>query len=166
MYRVLSTSRNVRLLLERNDILALAGVNVISPRHPDEAVMLAAREDVDAVVIGHSVDADTRKAIIADLRRVRPALPYLLRVCSAGNEGRAVGRCFFGCKAKDQSRFAVPTDLTTSIDWSETRKISLALWWGSFFFSMFRDIHHFPWLTLGYACFVAILVICYALLIR
>ena len=72
MYRVLSTSRNVQLLLERNNVLALAGFNVISPRRPDESVTLAASEDVDAVVIGHSVDADTRKAIIADLRRVCP----------------------------------------------------------------------------------------------
>ncbi len=34
--------------------------------------MLASHEDVDAVVIGHSVDADTRKTLITELRRVRP----------------------------------------------------------------------------------------------
>ncbi|HUI84580.1 MAG TPA: hypothetical protein VL240_10165 [Candidatus Binatia bacterium] len=60
------------MLLERNDILAMAGFKVISPRHPDEAVMLAATEDVDAVVIGHSVDPDTRTEIITGLRSTCP----------------------------------------------------------------------------------------------
>lgn len=72
MYRILSISRNVRLLLERNDILAMAGFSVISPKHPEEASRLAAQERVDALVIGHSVDAELRKSIIDDLRRECP----------------------------------------------------------------------------------------------
>jgi hypothetical protein len=72
MYRVLSTSRNVRLLLERNSILALAGFSVVSPKRPEEAPLLASQESVDAVVIGHSVDSTTRKNIITDLRRLCP----------------------------------------------------------------------------------------------
>ena|ERR1700751_2665144 len=72
MYRVLSISRNVRLLLERNSILALAGFSVVSPKQPEDAPLLASQEAVDAVVIGHSVDSATRKNIIADLRRLCP----------------------------------------------------------------------------------------------
>ncbi len=72
MYRVLSISRNVRLLLSRNDVLAMAGFSVISPKHPEEAPLLASQEDVDAVVIGHSVDCDLRRNLIAELRRICP----------------------------------------------------------------------------------------------
>jgi hypothetical protein len=72
MYRILSTSRNVRLLLERNSILAVAGFSVISPRYPEQTPLLAAQEQVDAVIIGHSVDPFVRKSIIRDLRRVCP----------------------------------------------------------------------------------------------
>jgi len=72
MYRVLSTSRNVRLLLSRNNVLALAGFSVISPKHPEQSAILAAQENVDAVVIGHSIDAELRKSIIAELRVACP----------------------------------------------------------------------------------------------
>ncbi len=72
MYRILSISENVRLLLARNDILAVAGFSVISPKHPEQAVMLAAREQVDGVVIGHSVESRVRAWLIRDLRRVCP----------------------------------------------------------------------------------------------
>jgi DNA-binding NtrC family response regulator len=72
MYRVLSISRNVRLLLTRNDILALAGFSVISPKHAEEAAALAAQEQVDAVIIGHSLDVRLRQSLIADIRRLRP----------------------------------------------------------------------------------------------
>jgi len=72
MYRVLTTSRNVRQLLERNDLLAMAGLSVISPKNPEQAPALAAQEEVDAVIIGHSVDRSVRKAIIEELRNVSP----------------------------------------------------------------------------------------------
>lgn len=72
MYRILSTSRNVRLLLERNSVLAMAGFSVISPRYPEQTPLLAAQQQVDAVVIGHSVDPFVRKSIIRDLRQISP----------------------------------------------------------------------------------------------
>lgn len=72
MYRVLSTSRNVSLLLSRNGSLAMAGFSVISPKRPEDAPQLASNERVDAVVIGHSVDAPTRKKLISELRGVCP----------------------------------------------------------------------------------------------
>jgi hypothetical protein len=72
MYRILSTSRNVRLLLNRNSVLAMAGFSVISPRYPEQAPLLAAQEQVDAVIIGHSIDPFVRKSIIRDLRRICP----------------------------------------------------------------------------------------------
>ena len=68
MYRILSVSRNVSLLLERNDVLAMAGFSVISPRYPEQTPALAMSEKVDAVVIGHSVDANLRRTVIAELR--------------------------------------------------------------------------------------------------
>jgi len=60
------------LLLERNNIFALAGFTVISSRAPEQGPMLAAQQDVDAVIIGHSVRPHTRKTLIMDLRRVCP----------------------------------------------------------------------------------------------
>jgi len=72
MYRVLSTSRNVGLLLSRNSVLAMAGFSVISPRYPEETPALAAQEEVDAVVIGHSVDAALRSSLISELRQISP----------------------------------------------------------------------------------------------
>jgi hypothetical protein len=72
MYRVLSISRNVHLLLSRNNILALAGFSVVSPKEPEQAPILAAQQLVDAVVIGHSVDESLRKNLITELRRVCP----------------------------------------------------------------------------------------------
>lgn len=75
MYRILSISNNVRLLLSRNDILAMAGFSVISPRHPEQAPLLAGQERVDAVVIGHSVGEAERKPLIKQLRVVCPGCP-------------------------------------------------------------------------------------------
>ena len=72
MYRVLSISRNVRLLLSRNHVLALAGFSVMSPREPEQAAALAAQQAVDAVIIGHSIMGRQRKSIIHDVRRVCP----------------------------------------------------------------------------------------------
>src|SRR5215472_3336979 len=72
MYRILSISRNVRLLLARNDLLALAGFSVISPIHPEQCAILAAREQVDALVIGHSVEPNLRRSVIKELRSLSP----------------------------------------------------------------------------------------------
>jgi hypothetical protein len=72
MYRVVSVSCNVSSLLSRNSILAIAGFTVVSPRYPDQTPALAAQEQVDAVVIAHSVDAHVRRRIIGELRRILP----------------------------------------------------------------------------------------------
>ena len=68
MFRIITVSRNVALLLERNDVLAMAGFNVISPRYPEQAPTLAEQEQPDAVVIGHSVEPMVRRWLIRELR--------------------------------------------------------------------------------------------------
>jgi hypothetical protein len=72
MYTILSTSRNTRLLLARNDTLALAGFRVVSPRTPEEAPYLALEKKVDAVLIGHSIEQNDRRILIEALRRTAP----------------------------------------------------------------------------------------------
>ena len=72
MYKILSVSRNTRLLLQRNDTLALAGFRVISPRTPEQAPYLAYEQGVDAVIIGHSVEPHIRQTIIHMLRQLCP----------------------------------------------------------------------------------------------
>lgn len=87
MYRVLSISRNVRLLLYRNHVLALAGFSVISPKEPTQAVVLASQQQVDAVVIGHSVEPPQRRTIIADIRRSCPKCLVGFVYAAPHNEG-------------------------------------------------------------------------------
>jgi CheY-like chemotaxis protein len=77
MPRILSISRNPRLLALRNDALALAGYAVAAPREPDEAIVLASQQSFDAVVVGHSVEHETRETLIRSLRDLRPDFPIL-----------------------------------------------------------------------------------------
>jgi hypothetical protein len=72
VFKILSVSRNTRRLIERNDILALSGFRVVSPRTPEEAPFLAVQQNVDAVVIGHSVEGARRTAIVEAIRRLCP----------------------------------------------------------------------------------------------
>ena len=72
MFKILTVSRDTRLLLKRNDTLALAGSRVISPRTPEQAPYLAYEQNVDAVIIGHSVEPHMRQTIIEMLRRLCP----------------------------------------------------------------------------------------------
>jgi hypothetical protein len=72
MYNVLTLSRNTRLLMTRNDTLALAGFRVISPRIPEEAPFLAQQQKVDAVIIGHSVEPEVRAPVIEAVRQICP----------------------------------------------------------------------------------------------
>jgi hypothetical protein len=72
MYKILSVSRNTRLLLERNNTLALAGFCVVSPRTPEQAPFLAFEQRVDAVIIGHSVEQEMRETIIEMVRKLCP----------------------------------------------------------------------------------------------
>jgi DNA-binding response OmpR family regulator len=77
MPRILSISRNPRLLALRNDALALAGYKVASPREPNEAVLLLSQERFDAVVVGHSVEPEIRRILIRAVRNLRPNIPIV-----------------------------------------------------------------------------------------
>ncbi len=77
MPRILSISRNPRLLAVRNDALALAGYSVACPRQPNEAILLVAKENFDGVVIGHSVEPEIRRALIPAIRNLQPHVPIL-----------------------------------------------------------------------------------------
>jgi hypothetical protein len=52
--------------------MAMAGFSIISPKLPEQAPKLIAKQKVDAVVIGHSVPVLLRKALIIELRRRCP----------------------------------------------------------------------------------------------
>ncbi len=69
MARILSVSQKTRLRITRDDTLGAAGFTVISPRTPEEAPLLVRQQPVDAVVIGHSVEAEERERIIPAIRR-------------------------------------------------------------------------------------------------
>ncbi len=75
MYRILSVSLDARLLFARNNALAGAGFHVISPTTPLRAPKLAVEQEVDAVVLGHSVTPKTRHAIIRRMRELDPCCP-------------------------------------------------------------------------------------------
>ncbi len=72
MFKILSVSRRTRLLIERNESLALSGFRVVSPRMPEEAPFLAVQQNVDAVVIGHSVAPAQRTVLLQAIRGVSP----------------------------------------------------------------------------------------------
>lgn len=61
--RLLSVSRDTPLLIGRNDMLAIAGYSVSSPREPLDAILLLQHDDYLAVLIGHSVLYDEALAI-------------------------------------------------------------------------------------------------------
>ena len=61
--RLLSVSRDTPLLIGRNDMLAIAGYSVSSPREPLDAILLLQHDDFLAVLIGHSVLPDEALAI-------------------------------------------------------------------------------------------------------
>lgn len=67
--RILSISSSIGLLLTRNDLLAVAGYSVASPRRPEEAPTLFAAERFDAVLIGDSVTPRVRKQLIEHFRK-------------------------------------------------------------------------------------------------
>ncbi len=71
--RLLSVSRSTPLLIGRNDMLALAGYSVASPREPLDAVLLLQHEDYLAVLIGHSVLPEEAEAIAAKAKSLRIA---------------------------------------------------------------------------------------------
>ncbi len=75
--RILSISRNPGLLASRTDALALAGHTGAVPREPREAVFLALLHSFDAVVVGHSVEPETREHLIRRLRDLKPGAPII-----------------------------------------------------------------------------------------
>ncbi len=75
MYRILSVSRDARLLFARNDALAAAGFRVIAPATPTRAPHLVAGQNIDAVVLGHSLSPKTRQHIIRKVRQIDPCCP-------------------------------------------------------------------------------------------
>ncbi len=77
MPRILSITSNPSLFASRTDALALAGYTVAVPRVPQEAVLLALQHSFDAVVIGHSVEAETRERLIRRLRDLKPDAPII-----------------------------------------------------------------------------------------
>ncbi len=77
MPRILSISRNSGLLATRNDALAIAGYRVAAPKEPNEAVLLLSEGSFDVVVIGHSVEHETREGLIRTLRALLPYAPII-----------------------------------------------------------------------------------------
>src|SRR5581483_222873 len=75
--RVLSISRNPRLLATRNDALAIAGYSVASPKKPLDAIEQFGRSQFDAVIIGCSVQPELRNKLIRRLRELKPNLPIV-----------------------------------------------------------------------------------------
>jgi len=76
-HRILSVSTNTRLLITRNDTLAIAGYSVASPKEPEEAAFLLATQPFDVVVIADSVRQKRRAALITALRAIRPDVPIV-----------------------------------------------------------------------------------------
>lgn len=85
VYRIVSVSRNLGLLLSRNDALGVAGYSVVSPREPEQTHLLVQNARTDAVVIGHSVEARRRKSIIKKIRALRPDLPVFFVYAGPGD---------------------------------------------------------------------------------
>lgn len=72
MKKILTISNNPRLLAVRNDMLAISGYSVASPRYLGDAPMMLAAEDFVAVIIGHSVLPAERRRLIPLMRAIRP----------------------------------------------------------------------------------------------
>jgi hypothetical protein len=83
--RILSVSRNPRFFVNRNDALALAGYGVASPKEPEDALVLFAQESFDAVMIGDSVERETRESLIAVMRDKRRICPLCLLTAGQRN---------------------------------------------------------------------------------
>ncbi len=75
MYRILSISRDTRLLLARNEALTVAGFQVVSSSAPHSAAHALLSENIDAVVLGHSVPRGKRQLIIRRIRQLDPCCP-------------------------------------------------------------------------------------------
>jgi hypothetical protein len=77
MSRILSVSGDTHLLVTRNHALAAGGYCIASPKLPEDAPLLFAEGNFQAVIIGHSVIPDVRKRIIPSLRKTNSAVPII-----------------------------------------------------------------------------------------
>ncbi len=68
--RLLSVSRSTPLLIGRNDMLAMAGYSVSSPREPLDAIVLLQHYEFLAVLIGHTVLPEEAVAIAAKAKEL------------------------------------------------------------------------------------------------
>ncbi len=75
--RILSVSNNTRLLVTRNDVLAFAGYDVVSPRIVAHAPEMVGEGGYEAVVIGHSIPRYARGLLIAAIRQRSPSIPII-----------------------------------------------------------------------------------------
>ncbi len=75
--RILSLSKNTRLLISRNDMLAAAGYTVSSPRDPEDALELLAGGNFDVVICGHSIRNPRRNKLMKEIRARYPNLPIV-----------------------------------------------------------------------------------------
>lgn len=77
--RLLSVSRSTPLLIGRNDMLAIAGYSVSSPREPLDALILLQHEDFRAVLIGHSVLPEEAATIAAKASVLRIPVIFIFQ---------------------------------------------------------------------------------------
>ena len=75
--RLLSVSRDTTLLIGRNDMLAIAGYSVSSPREPLDAILLLQHDEFLAVLIGHSVLPDEAEAIAKKAKALQLPVIYV-----------------------------------------------------------------------------------------
>ena len=113
MYRILSVSRNVRLLITRNDALAIAGYSVVSPREPGDALLIIAQQPIDAVVIGHSVEPILRKQLICELRKLKPGMPILFVYAAPQTTGESMADVSIDVTSGPQALIAAMQDRIT-----------------------------------------------------
>jgi hypothetical protein len=77
--RLLSVSRDTPLLIGRNDMLAIAGYSVSSPREPLDAILLLQHDEYLAVLIGHSVLPDEAAAIAGKAKALQLPVIFVYR---------------------------------------------------------------------------------------
>jgi hypothetical protein len=77
--RLLSVSRDTPLLIGRNDMLAIAGYSVSSPREPLDAILLLQHDEYLAVLIGHSVLPGEAAAIAGKAKALRLPVIFVYR---------------------------------------------------------------------------------------